>query len=73
MAQVDIVTTERKEQTHFQRIDALGGVDMLQARYYKQRFARHVHDTFALVLSIREPSDFTAPGQNTLHRAEISS
>ncbi|WP_257981408.1 helix-turn-helix transcriptional regulator [Aeromonas salmonicida] len=48
VAQVDIVTTERKEQTHFQRIDALGGVDMLQARYYKQRFARHVHDTFCI-------------------------
>jgi len=37
-----------KEKTHFQRIDALGGVDMLQARYYKQRFARHVHDTFCI-------------------------
>lgn len=37
-----------KEQTHFHRVDALGGIDMLQARYYKQRFARHVHDTFCI-------------------------
>ncbi|MCS2156406.1 AraC family transcriptional regulator [Scandinavium sp. H11S7] len=42
------MSLKNKEQTHFHRIDALGGIDMLQARYYKQRFARHVHDTFCI-------------------------
>lgn len=42
------MTLKIKEQTHFHRIDALGGIDMLQASYYKQRFARHVHETFCI-------------------------
>lgn len=37
-----------KEHTDYRRLDALGGVDMLQAHYYKQRFARHVHETFCI-------------------------
>ena len=42
------MTLKIKEHTHFHRIDALGGIDMLQASYYKQRFARHVHETFCI-------------------------
>ncbi|HEY2451404.1 MAG TPA: AraC family transcriptional regulator [Scandinavium sp.] len=42
------MTLNIKEHTHFHRVDALGGIDMLQAQYYKQRFARHVHDTFCI-------------------------
>lgn len=37
-----------KEHARFRHIDALGGIDMVQARYYKQRFTRHVHETFCI-------------------------
>ncbi|EMD1655113.1 AraC family ligand binding domain-containing protein [Pluralibacter gergoviae] len=44
----ETVTRSPKEHAEYHRLDALGGVDMLQARYYRQRFARHVHDTFCI-------------------------
>lgn len=37
-----------QEQTHFRHLEALGGLDMLQAQYYQQRFPRHVHDTYCI-------------------------
>ncbi|MBF3042818.1 AraC family transcriptional regulator, partial [Pseudomonas aeruginosa] len=38
------------EHTHFWRAAELGGVELLHARYVEQRFAPHVHSSFALVI-----------------------
>lgn len=37
-----------REQAQYHRLEAFGGLEMLQARYYRQRFSRHVHDTFCV-------------------------
>ncbi len=37
-----------RERTRYQRLDMLGGLDMLEARYHQQRFSRHVHETFCI-------------------------
>ncbi|WP_375056571.1 AraC family transcriptional regulator [Zobellella sp. DQSA1] len=37
-----------KEQTHFLHLNEFGGLEMLQARYHRQRFSRHVHETFCI-------------------------
>jgi AraC-like DNA-binding protein len=37
-----------RERVRFRRIDEFGGFDMLEARYHRQRFSRHVHDTFCI-------------------------
>jgi len=48
--------SKRREQVRFRRISEFGGLDMLEARYHRQRFARHVHETFALASSRKAPS-----------------
>ncbi len=40
--------SKRREQVRFRRISEFGGLDMLEARYHRQRFARHVHETFCI-------------------------
>ncbi|MFJ2541121.1 AraC family transcriptional regulator [Pseudomonas sp. NPDC087614] len=37
-----------KEQTSVYHLEAFGGLDLLQARYYKQNFSRHAHETFCI-------------------------
>lgn len=37
-----------KEQTRVYHLEAFGGLDLLQARYYKQNFSRHAHETFCI-------------------------
>lgn len=56
------MTVPFKEHTDYRRLDALGGVDMLQAHYYKQRFARHVHETFCIGVIDRGAQRFYRSG-----------
>lgn len=37
-----------REQAQFRRLETFGGLDMLRARYFRQRFSRHVHETFCI-------------------------
>lgn len=37
-----------KEHTRFLQLNEFGGLEMLQARYHRQRFSRHVHETFCV-------------------------
>ena len=37
-----------KEQTSVYHLETFGGLDLLQARYYKQNFSRHAHETFCI-------------------------
>ena len=37
-----------KEQATMHHLDEFDGLDMLEARYYRQRFPRHVHETFCI-------------------------
>ncbi|KRW61710.1 AraC family transcriptional regulator [Pseudomonas sp. TTU2014-080ASC] len=37
-----------KEQAQFHHLSDLGGLEMLQARYYRQRFPRHVHEAYCI-------------------------
>lgn len=39
---------EPKEQATMHHLDEFDGLDMLEARYYRRRFPRHVHETFCI-------------------------
>lgn len=39
---------ETREQTKFFHLDEFSGLSLLQASYHRQRFARHVHETFCI-------------------------
>ncbi|MGG2396533.1 AraC family transcriptional regulator [Pseudomonas sp. SH1-B] len=41
---------QSREQTRFWQASGLGGVELLQARYLKQRFAPHVHEGFVFTV-----------------------
>ncbi|MFP1784490.1 AraC family transcriptional regulator [Lonsdalea quercina] len=40
--------TAPQEQAHFSHLPTLGGLDMLQACYHRQRFSRHSHENFCI-------------------------
>lgn len=43
------MTQAPREQTHFWQAPALGNLELLQARYYQQRFAPHVHEGYSII------------------------
>ena len=43
------MTQAPREQTHFWQAPALANLELLQARYFQQRFAPHVHEGYSIV------------------------
>ncbi|WP_110971126.1 helix-turn-helix transcriptional regulator [Pseudomonas huaxiensis] len=43
------MTLASREQTHFWQAAALDNLELLQARYFQQRFAPHVHEGYSIV------------------------
>ena len=43
------MTNAPQEQTHFWQAPALDNLELLQARYFQQRFAPHVHEGYSIV------------------------
>ncbi|OLS64343.1 helix-turn-helix transcriptional regulator [Pseudomonas putida] len=43
------MTQAPREQTHFWQAPALDNLELLQARYFQQRFAPHVHEGYSIV------------------------
>ncbi|MEI7063237.1 AraC family transcriptional regulator [Dickeya chrysanthemi] len=41
-------TTSLREKVQFHHLKELGGLEMLQARYHRQRFSRHSHENFCI-------------------------
>ncbi|MGM3175267.1 AraC family transcriptional regulator [Dickeya lacustris] len=41
-------TSSSREEVQFHHLKELGGLEMLQARYHRQRFARHSHENFCV-------------------------
>ncbi len=37
-----------EEKARYRHLSELGGLEMLQARYVRQRFPRHVHETYCI-------------------------
>lgn len=58
---------EPREQARFHHLPALNGLEMLQARYHRQRFPRHVHENFCIgVIEAGEQRFYRTGGE---HRA----
>lgn len=43
------MTQAPREQTHFWQAPALANLELLQARYFQQRFAPHVHEGYSII------------------------
>lgn len=65
------MTQALKDQAQFLRAEDLGGLELLQARYHRQRFSRHSHEGYTIGLIERGAQQFYRSGGN--HIAPVGS
>lgn len=61
-----------KEQARYRYLSELGGLEMLQARYVRQRFPRHVHETYCIgVIEEGAQRFYRSGGEHVAPRGDI--